>query len=277
MSLFLLREIFVSYIFLAYAYSYFAIDEEFIVFIILAFWVIFLIVFYLKTISSIFTDSMESLSSEFFFFHDKKNMILAIFRDQYLDFIYLHKVLYNLFNIFKFTINSSINNKVINFYNTSNFCLIDSVNFFKSYFKTSIILFYISTFYYFHNILNLFIKELNSFINIFYKNFNNLRIKHESNLLKNTYNIYFSENSLNDLLPYLIGGNKKSYTFNSNIVYNKLIKNLNISQYTPLFNQIDNLKKPSVLRITHRLNMKIYYKNLFLYFILREYSFIDIY
>lgn len=276
MSLFLLREIFVSYIFLAYAYSYFAIDEEFIVFIILGFWLIFLIVFYLKTISSIFTDSMESLSNEFFFFHDKKNMILAIFRDQYLDFIYLHKALYNLFNVFKITINSSINNKVISFYNISNFCLIDSINFFKSYFKISIILFYISTFSYFHNILNLFIKEFNSLINIFYKNFNLLRIKHESNLLKTSYNLYFSENSLIELLPYLIGGNKKSYTFSSNIVYNKLIKNLNIPN-TPLFNQIDNLKKPSVLRITQRLNMKIYYKNLFLYFILREYSFIDIY
>ena len=68
MSFFLLREIFVIFIFLFYAYIYFAIDEEFIVFIILAFWTIFIIVFYLKTISAIFYDSMEVLSSEFFFF-----------------------------------------------------------------------------------------------------------------------------------------------------------------------------------------------------------------
>jgi hypothetical protein len=273
MSFFLLREILVIYIFLFYAYFYFAIDEEFVVFIILAFWVIFLIVFYLKTISSIFYDSMESLSSEFFFFHDKKNMILSVFRDQYLDFIYLHKVLYNLFNIFKSTINSSINNKVVNFYNTSNLYLSDSVNFFKSYFKMSVIFFYISSFAYFHNIINLFIKELNALISLFYNKFNLLRIKHEGNKLKSLYGNHFSENSVNDLLPYLVGGNKKSYEFNSNIVYNKLNKN---SDNKFIFNQIDSLKKPSVLRIVHRLNMKVYYKNLFLYPVLREYSFINL-
>ena len=276
MSFFLLREILVIYLFLFYAYSYFAIDEEFIVFIILAFWVIFLIVFYLKTISAIFSDSLETLSSEFFFFHDKKNMVLAIFRDQYYDFILLNKFLFNLFILFKNTVNASLNNKVLSIYNATNLYLSDSLNFFKAYFKVSVIFFYISVFAYFHNILNFLIKEVNDVIAIFAIKYNKIRLKNEGESLKQLYSTHYSESSIDNLLPYLVSGNKKSYEFSPNIVYGYLHNDAYPINGKILFNQIDVLKKPSVSKIVHRLNIKIYYKNLVLYCLLREFSFINL-
>lgn len=277
MSFFLIRELGVIYIFLFYAYFYFAIDEEFIVFIVLAFWTIFLIVFYLKTISSVFYDSMESLSSEFFFFHDRKNMVLSIFRDQYYDFILLNKFLYIFFYNFKKVLNISINNKITVLLNTGNVVLSDSLNFFKSYFKMSILFFYTAVFAHFHNTLTLLIREINDCLVIFNLHYNKIKLLNEQENIKKIFSNDFSENSMENLLPFLVNGTNNTYDFNSNIFYSRLkSENIVDSNKTEIFNQLDLLKKPSVLKIVKKLNLKVYFNHLFLYAVLREYSFLSL-
>lgn len=277
MSFFLIREFFVIYLFLFYAYFYFAIDEEFVVFIVLALWTIFIIIFYLKTISALFYDSMEILSSEFFFFHDKKNMILSIFRDQYYDFIILNKMLYTFFNLFQISLNQSINNKIVMLYNTSNFYLSDSLNFFKSYFKISLYLFFYSVFAHFNNILNLLLFEINECFEIFARQYNILRLRYEGENLKKMYLKHYSENSVVIILPYLVSTDNSSYDFNVNILYKTLINKQIVNiENSVIFNQIDVLKKPSLVKVVERLNIKVYFNILFMYALLHEYSFVTL-
>ena len=65
----------------------------------------------------------------------------------------------------------------------------------------------------------------------------------------------------------------------SQSVINKLTNSYREHQNTisELKKQVDLLKKPSISRVINRLNINMYFKNLYLYVLLREFSFIKLY
>jgi hypothetical protein len=229
MSFLLLREFSLFYIFISYVFFYFSVDEEFVIFLVILFWILLFIVFYLKVVSNSFNESLVNLSNEYFFFHNKKNMFLAIFRDQNTDFINLNDFIDNFLCFFFKRLYNDINYKIIAFYNLSNLYLGEFINFIKNTKKTMILLFHLTTFSYIYKILIIMVNEISKLFNIFFKVYYKLRKNIELNLLEKNYNklnflkIYFSENNNKGLFNiYKNITNLRVFDLNKNYILKKL-------------------------------------------------------
>jgi hypothetical protein len=189
MSFLLLREFFLFYIFLFYSYFYFAIDEEFVIFIVICFWILLFIIFYLKFISVSFIDNINILISEYFFFHNKKNMFLSIFKDQYIDFIFFNNFINRFLSVFYIKLDLSIKRKILIFYDTSKLYILELINFIKLSLKSLFILHYLTTFSYIYKILNLVISENLKLLDFFFFNCRNILLNLENKFSFNRFDL----------------------------------------------------------------------------------------
>jgi|JI102314DRNA_FD_contig_61_1007374_length_1851_multi_8_in_0_out_0_1 hypothetical protein len=173
------REFFIFYIFIFYTYSFFLIDEEFIVFLVMSCLIFLFLILGLKHISLFFFDFIEISASNFFFLQDKKNMFLAIYKDQYVDLIKIHEFLNEFFYVLEKNINKDLNNKILYFYNYNNLYFLELLNYIKNMFKVNFILFYLSLFLSFNNLLNIIFFEKNILFKNIFNNFYGLKNKIE--------------------------------------------------------------------------------------------------
>ena len=155
------REFFIFYIFIFYTYSFFLIDEEFIVFLVMSCLIFLFLILGLKHISLFFFDFIEISASNFFFLQDKKNMFLAIYKDQYVDLIKIHEFL----------------NEFFSSENYNNLYFLELLNYIKNMFKVNFILFYLSLFLSFNNLLNIIFFEKNILFKNIFNNFYGLKNK----------------------------------------------------------------------------------------------------
>lgn len=224
MSFLLLREFFLVYIFLFYTYFFFMLDEEFVIFIVISIWILLLIIFYLKVISSIFVDSLELLTNEYFFFHNKKNMFLAVFKDQYFDFVLFNAYLSKFLAVFYYKLHNFINVKILNFYVLSNLFLSEIINFLKITYKASLILCYLTVFSYLHKTLFLFETEKTKFFNFFFNPFDALKQKIESSLLDSQYKTKKQLNAQHKhLVIFFRGSYVRNFDISEKFLYDQVI------------------------------------------------------
>lgn len=142
----IVRELVLFYLFLFYVYFYFQVDEEFIVFIVIVFWILFFCLFYLKSVVSLFTDSMLIALNEYFFFHNKKNLFLSIVRDQYYFFIELNFCLVVLLASLFTKINQSLLHKLIKFHKLDLTMIAERLNVLKFLYKNLIFVYFNTVF-----------------------------------------------------------------------------------------------------------------------------------
>jgi hypothetical protein len=182
----LLRELSIFYFLYFYTYFYFAIDEEFMIFIVIFLWLLFFLVFYLKNLKIFFKDNIMFLIDEYYFFHNKRNFFLSVIRDQYHEIININ----NFINYFNLTLNVKINNlinkKVINFQKKNNIILLERINLLKLNLKFFLIYNYLTVFSFFYKLLFLLLLSQNNCFNFFFNCLFNLKKNFEFRKNKNT-------------------------------------------------------------------------------------------
>jgi hypothetical protein len=214
-----LRELFLFYFFFFYTYFYFTVDEEYMVFIVIFIWLLFFLAFYSKKLYYFFQDNSKLIVKEYFVFHDKRNLFLAVIKNQYSNFININKSINLLLTVILKDVNKCINNRIISLHKKDFLSIMERLNFFKTNIKAILVLYRLHFFNIFYKFIYNLVIIYQKFFNFFYKQLCSIKLELEVSKDNNL------EKFNNDLIFYCknICNSKFKIFFDRDFLINQLI------------------------------------------------------